>query len=415
MMMKLGIAIIRSATGIQVLPKSMNKSGPQSSCMTSNKDIVQQVSNVYNKRYLSSSSSSSRPFTNKAAKVVVVGAGRMGHIRSNIVNANPKFQLMGIVDQSMDHATKLSGKYNVNSYSNLSEVLRKEQEESEDESQQQQQQQPNLIDGIICCSPTSTHHEIIEFACRHSIDVFVEKPVDATSTKIEALFDSAEKAQINLCCGFQRRFDQSYQHALNVVHIGEIGTAITANIFFGDHPVPHMDFLLEGGGDIFMDLSAHDVDYILQVLKDDKVQSVYALGTSSTHELKDANVHDNATMILQFQSGVVVTIFMSRSATYGYDQRCEIFATDGRVQVGNIHENSCIKSTAEGHLSSKYQHSFPQRFHQAFSNEMDTFADVLLSPTALSWPITKADCVEVQKIADAAQESQKTGQVIELL
>jgi hypothetical protein len=37
-----------------------------------------------------------------------------------------------------------------------------------------------------------------------------------------------------------------------------------AVIFFGDHPVPPKDFLLKGG-DIFMDLSAHDIDYILQV------------------------------------------------------------------------------------------------------------------------------------------------------
>ena len=38
--------------------------------------------------------------------------------------------------------------------------------------------------------------------------------------------------------------------------------------------------------------------------------------------------------------GTVVTLFMSRSATYGYDQRCEIFGSKGLVSVNNIHETS---------------------------------------------------------------------------
>jgi myo-inositol 2-dehydrogenase/D-chiro-inositol 1-dehydrogenase len=54
--------------------------------------------------------------------------------------------------------------------------------------------------------------------------------------------------------------------------------------FFGDHPVPPKEFLLKGG-DIFMDLSAHDIDYILQAFSDQRVVSVYAAGTSSTPEL----------------------------------------------------------------------------------------------------------------------------------
>ena len=41
--------------------------------------------------------------------------------------------------------------------------------------------------------------------------------------------------------------------------------------------------------------------------------------------------------------GTVVTLFMSRSATYGYDQRCEIFGSKGLVSVNNIHETSTGK------------------------------------------------------------------------
>jgi myo-inositol 2-dehydrogenase/D-chiro-inositol 1-dehydrogenase len=163
-----------------------------------------------------------------------------------------------------------------------------------------QDQQSQAIDGIVCCSPTFTHPEIIQQAADHGWDVFCEKPVDESAEKIEQLFDIAEKANIQLCCGFQRRFDPSYQQALTELH--HIGNPIAASIFFGDHPVPPKDFLLQGG-DIFMDLSAHDIDYILQALSNQRVVSVYATGTSSTSELEAANVHDNATMVMKFNRG----------------------------------------------------------------------------------------------------------------
>ena len=103
---------------------------------------------------------------------------------------------------------------------------------------------------------------------------------------------------------------------------------------------------------------------------------------------------------------------MSRSASYGYDQRCEIFGSEGMVQVGNIHETSTIVSNSSGIHASKYQHSFPQRFHQAFGMELDAFADTLV--TNQEWPVTMEDCIRVQRVADAAQESARTGAVVEL-
>lgn len=111
---------------------------------------------------------------------------------------------------------------------------------------------------------------------------------------------------------------------------------------------------------------------------------------------------------------------MSRSASYGYDQRCEIFGSKGMIQVSNIHETSTVLSTSGGILKSKYQHSFPERFHEAFGLEMDAFGKVILSSKYhdsvpfYTWPITKEDCIRVQKVADAAHASAKTGVVVEV-
>jgi myo-inositol 2-dehydrogenase/D-chiro-inositol 1-dehydrogenase len=162
------------------------------------------------------------------------------------------------------------------------------------------------LDGIVCCTPTFAHRQVVEQAADYGWDVFCEKPVDVSAQKIDELFAIAD-GKIQLCCGFQRRFDPSYVDALKKLP-SILGTPVYANIFFGDHPVPPMEFLLTGGGDIFMDLSAHDVDFILQALPDQHVVSVYATGTSSTPELEQAGVHDNATMVMKFNQGSSIVV-----------------------------------------------------------------------------------------------------------
>jgi len=162
------------------------------------------------------------------------------------------------------------------------------------------------LDALIVSSPTFTHEAVIAEAAKNGLDVFTEKPVDETAAKIVQLFKIADRGGIRLCCGFQRRFDASYVAAANAVRNGEIGTPVTANIFFADHPCPPKEFLLKGGN-IFMDLSAHDVDYIMHTLDDDVV-SVYATGTSSTDELAAAGVHDNANVLMKFSQGKIILL-----------------------------------------------------------------------------------------------------------
>jgi myo-inositol 2-dehydrogenase/D-chiro-inositol 1-dehydrogenase len=266
------------------------------------------------------------------------------------------------------------------------------------------------IDGIVLCGPTFVHDKVIREAAEHGLFIFTEKPVDETAEKIQNLFQFCEEKGVSLCCGFQRRFDDSYTSAAERVKNGCIGRPVSAQIIFADNPTPPMEFLLTGGN-IFMDLSAHDIDYIRWVLGDEVV-SVYANGSSSMKELEDAGVHDNATMVMNFKQGTVVTLTMSRRALYGYDQRCEIFGTNGHVMVANEHTNSAIFSDENGIHRSKYKHSFPQRFHQAFTSELDAYADTILNGS--EWPVTAIDCISVQKVADAARKANETNSVVYL-
>jgi predicted dehydrogenase len=51
---------------------------------------------------------------------------------------------------------------------------------------------------------------------------------------------------------------------------------------------------------------------------------VYARGSSFHPELEQIGVKDHAVVMLHFASGVTATIELSRSSSYGYDQRMEV-------------------------------------------------------------------------------------------
>jgi myo-inositol 2-dehydrogenase/D-chiro-inositol 1-dehydrogenase len=106
----------------------------------------------------------------------------------------------------------------------------------------------------------------------------------------------------------------------------------------------------------------------------------------------------------------MASLFLSRYSSYGYDQRCEISGTDGLVAVGNVPQHATVLSNSTGTHQSRLQHSFPQRFREAFSAELDAFADTLLLDQA--WPVTRDQCIRVQRVADAAQLSAETGEVV---
>jgi myo-inositol 2-dehydrogenase/D-chiro-inositol 1-dehydrogenase len=214
----------------------------------------------------------------------------MGQIRAKILHSNPRVDLCGVVDTA-GKGGDLASMYQIPEYQCLKVACEK---------------QTRPLDAVVVCTPTHSHSEVIMLAASYGLDMFVEKPVAESASAMEDLFErvlqfthASRSRPVALCCGFQRRFDPSYQAAMNCSFFGK---PITARIFFGDHPVPPIEFLLNGG-DIFMDLAAHDVDYITHVWKEYRVESVFAVASASSPQMAEAGVQDHATVLLQFEGG----------------------------------------------------------------------------------------------------------------
>ena len=330
----------------------------------------------------------------KEVRLVLVGCGRMGRVRAPLFQADQRVKLVAVVDPWKEGGQALADMYGASYYATLAEAFAGSGS--------------NVANACWIANSTESHEAAICAAAKAGVSIFTEKPVAENPESIARIFQVAREAGVALCCGFQRRFDKSYVVCAEKVKSGVIGQPAMASVFFGDHPVPPMEFLKTGGCP-FMDLSPHDLDYVRWTLGQEPVE-VFASGCSSTTELEEANVLDNAFMFVKFSQGTMVTLQMSRGATYGYDQRCEFFGDKGCASVGNMFETSAVVANAAGYHASRLKFSFPQRFEQAFSAEVAAFAQVVLD--GATWPVSERDCIIVQSIAQHAAQSQKEGRAL---
>eukprot|EP00924_Labyrinthula_sp_SR-Ha-C_P004432 snap_masked-scaffold_89-processed-gene-0.34-mRNA-1 protein AED:1.00 eAED:1.00 QI:0/0/0/0/1/1/4/0/382 len=327
----------------------------------------------------------------KQIKVCLIGTGRMGQIRAHALYSNPKFILVGIVG----HNISLADKYSVPLFSELSDFFSSEFGKE--------------TKAFVISNSTQIHASTIEKLLTFSGEntkIFIEKPVSPTPEEIKTSFSLVKKHSSKLCCSFQRRFDNSYISVFNALKEGKIGKVLFVRVFFADHPTPELKFLLKDGCP-FMDLTPHDIDYVLWCLKnideEDRVISVQATGMNSNETLKENDILDNVTLNMKMKSGCLINMFFSRGCSYGYDQRVEFFGTKGKIEVSNQTKTSVIESSEKGIFSDVLKYSFPERFKQAFEDEIDQFGKVCLDE--IEWKITEEDCCLTQEIAMKAKET----------
>jgi myo-inositol 2-dehydrogenase/D-chiro-inositol 1-dehydrogenase len=321
-------------------------------------------------------------------RISIIGAGRMGAIRAQKVYCNTRADLVFVVDVWEEGGKKLADKYGAVYLPNIDVLIKDHCSE---------------VDVIWISTGTPYHLKLIQKAAAAGLQIVTEKPVCESLDDISLAFDAAEKANVSLMCSFQRRFDSSYYTLAKKVKSGVMGKPQSIRIVFRDHPIPNIEFL-KTGGDPFTDLAPHDVDFIRTIIDDDdKPVEIWATGSSFNEELKACGVLDSAMIVIRYASGVLVNMDLSRYASYGYDQRIEVFCDKGMVSVENPPKTSVVTSSEEGISSDVAMYTFVQRFNEAFEAEVENVVKHVMDE--MPWPVTREDCYETQRIVLLAKQS----------
>jgi myo-inositol 2-dehydrogenase/D-chiro-inositol 1-dehydrogenase len=291
-------------------------------------------------------------------KIAVIGTGRMGSVHTrNIARLIPEADLRALCDIRLEVAEPLASELGIERVVSDYRDLLADPE----------------IEAVLISSSTPTHAFMIKDAAAAGKHIFCEKPLALDLAEIDKALTEVEKAGVKLQVGFNRRFDKSFQHVHEIVASGEIGRPCILRITNRDPDFPAMEFLRASGG-IFLDLAIHDFDMVRFQLGE--VEEVYAAGSVLLNpELKEFGDIDTAVVSLKFANGAVGTIDNSRHAVYGYDQRLEVFCSEGTAMAENESVNTVRKGGREGFLSAVPPHFFMQRYAPCYVEEIRQFVE----------------------------------------
>jgi myo-inositol 2-dehydrogenase/D-chiro-inositol 1-dehydrogenase len=323
-------------------------------------------------------------------KVVLIGAGRIGHIHARNAALHPRIELAGVVDAVEASAQALASEYN-----SCTTTLEAALGDAE-------------IDGVIIASSTDTHLEYCTRAAAAGKAIFCEKPIDQDLDRARAA--AGELGDARMLLAFNRRFDPDFQALKASLDSGSIGSIESLQITSNDPAPPPPAYVAVSGG-LFKDMAIHDFDMARWLLGEEPVQ-VYAAGSClvdpAIGELGDV---DTARTVLKTASGRLCVISNSRRSGFGYDQRIEAYASAGMVRADNVLESTTRTWSEAGIASDRLQNFFLDRYAEAYRREMDHFADMLEgTPAAVGY----ADGVAALALAEAATRSVKTGEPVTL-
>ncbi len=86
---------------------------------------------------------------------------------------------------------------------------------------------------------------------------------------------------------------------------------------------------------------------------------------------------DAATATPKTASGAVCQIIVSRRAVYGYDQRIEVFGSEGMVQSENQTQSHVRVFGKDAVATDRLKNDFIDRYAEAFVREIDVFLDAI--------------------------------------
>ncbi len=153
-------------------------------------------------------------------RIGLIGAGRIGTFHATSLSRHRDVGSLIITDVDRDRAHTLADRLGETAAPGVNEIF------------------VWGVDAVVITAATAAHGELIGRAARSGLPVFCEKPiaVDLPGT-LEALAE-VDAAGTVLQMGFQRRFDEGYATAREVVRSGSLGRLHTVRAMTADQAPP---------------------------------------------------------------------------------------------------------------------------------------------------------------------------------
>ena len=251
----------------------------------------------------------------------IVGCGTIAPTHARSIVELPDAELVAVCDIVPEKAQALAEKYPARVYTDYQTLIRQED-----------------IDVVIVLTPSGAHAEIGIAAARAGKHVVVEKPIDVTLEKADALIHACRSVGVKLCTISQHRFDPSVmalkkaveENKLGQLNFGGSHTKWFRSQAYYDSGDWRGTWEMDGGGAL-INQSIHYVDLLQYIMG--PVEEISAYTATRAHQRIE--VEDIAVASIKFRSGAVGLLEGNTAAYPGFCARLDIYGTEGSVIIEN--------------------------------------------------------------------------------
>ncbi len=304
----------------------------------------------------------------------VIGVGGWG--KNHLRVLNELNCLKAICDTNSDNLNEYSSRYKIPGYTNIDEMIKNEK-----------------LDGVIICTPTSTHFEIASKIVKLKIPVFVEKPLASSSIEAEKLVKLVKENNTILMVGYIERFNSAVVYLKQLIKNGELGEPILLEF----HRENRWSGNVKDVG-IVHDTSVHDIDTARWLFSSEPKSIFSRIGSVSKS-------HDDFVMIMLGFKEDKTAFITSNWITPKKTRELSAIFSNGIVKLDFITQELIIENN-EGTKRPRINKAEPLVL------ELKNFIECI---EGKSKPlITGKDALNTNRIADAVVSSSNTGSPIYL-
>ncbi len=194
------------------------------------------------------------------------------------------------------------------------------------------------LDLALILAPPSEHLPLAQKIAAAGKHMIVEKPLERSVARGEALADIAERADVRASVCFQHRFRPGALEFARRIRAGELGTPLSASASIrwwrdaGYFSQPGRGTMARDGGGVLLTQAIHTLDLLLHLMG--PVRDVAGFAMNS--ELRAIDTEDVAAAAIRFQNGAIGVIDATSVARPGFTERIEIAGTKASaVFAGN--------------------------------------------------------------------------------
>jgi predicted dehydrogenase len=252
------------------------------------------------------------------------------------------------------------------------------------------------LDGVIICTPPSSHPEIAIHFLQQGVSVLCEKPLAIDSASARLMLEAAERAGATLMMASKFRYVEDVIHAKSILASGVLGEiTLFENAFTSRVDMSHRwnsDPKLSGGG-VLIDNGTHSVDLMRYF-----VGPLAELQVWEGRRSQGLAVDETVRVFVRNASGVMGTIDLSWTINKELGHYFNIYGSQGTISVGWKESKYKIASSRDWVVFGKGYDKL-----QALSAQLRNFCGVVRKEEA---PLTAPeDALASVEVIEAAYEA----------